>query len=156
MLKIQKNTSAYISLVLAVLALVVLVAIWATLPLIIDYFLSDIIEGRTGSKISVLAVLYAASLPVAVADMLLIRLLLLVRGGRIFTPEAVGSLRGISWCSLFEGALLLCVGVIVFDPVAVSLLMLAFAAVFLGIVLRVVKNVIEEAAAIKTENDYTI
>ena len=45
MLKIKKNTSAYISLVLAVLALVVLIAIWATLPYIVDYFYS-LFKGR--------------------------------------------------------------------------------------------------------------
>ena len=87
--------------------------------------------------------------PVALADILLIRLLLLVRAGRTFSPEAVGSLRGISWCCLFEGAYLIFVGIFMFDPAAVSFCMLAFAAVFLGIVLRVVKNVIEEATAIK-------
>ena len=155
MLKIKKNTSAYISLVLAVLALVVLIAIWATLPYIVDYFYS-LFKGRVDGKTQLLAALYAASLPVALADILLIRLLLLVRAGRTFSPEAVGSLRGISWCCLFEGAYLIFVGIFMFDPAAVSFCMLAFAAVFLGIVLRVVKNVFEEATAIKTENDYTI
>ena len=33
---------------------------------------------------------------------------------------------------------------------------LAFVVGFLGLVLRVVKNVIEEATALKTENDFTI
>ncbi|HOA84812.1 MAG TPA: DUF2975 domain-containing protein, partial [Bacillota bacterium] len=118
MLKIKKDTSTLISLVLAFLALLALVAVWATLPFVVDCFFG-LFKERIDGKTQLLAVLYAASLPVAVADILLIRLLLLVRGGRIFSPEAVGSLRGISWCCLVEGVYLICVGIFVFDPVAV-------------------------------------
>ena len=42
------------------------------------------------------------------------------------------------------------------SPVPLRDRVLAFVAGFLGLVLRVVKNVIEEAVALKAENDFTI
>jgi len=94
----------------------------------------------------------------AVADVLLIRLLGNIRRAEIFTASAVSKLRGISWCCFAE-CLILVGGGIHFYRVFImphAFLVIAFAAAFLGIVLRVVKNVIEEAVAIKCENDYTI
>ena len=87
----------------------------------------------------------------AVADGFLVKLLLLVRKRQVFTDKAVSCLRTISWCCFIEAGLLL-VGVACFFMMPV----LAFVVGFLGLVLRVVKNVIEEAVALKAENDFTI
>ena len=91
--------------------------------------------------------------PVAVADVFLVRLLLLVKGGQVFTSRAVGYLRTISWCCFLECALFIAEGLFLKIGVSTALF---FCAGFLGLVLRVVKNVIEEATAIKAENDFTI
>lgn len=156
MLKIKKDTSVRISLALAIIALVTLAVVLALLPWIVRYFLNETDYVRMKYFVPALVLLYSASLPVAVADIMLIRLLALVRKSQVFTPQSVGSLRGISWCCFGESLILLSVGLILFNIFAPVICVTAFAAAFLGIVLRVVKNVIEEAVAIKSENDFTI
>ena len=85
------------------------------------------------------------------AALTLIRLLLLVRVGSVFTAKAVSCIRGVSWCAFAIALVFL--GMTWYYLVA---LVLAFTAALLGLCLRVVKNVIEEATAIKSENDLTV
>ena len=85
------------------------------------------------------------------AALTLIRLLLLVRVGSVFTAKAVSCIRGVSWCACAIALVFL--GMTWYYLVA---LVLAFTAALLGLCLRVVKNVIEEATAIKSENDLTV
>ena len=101
---------------------------------------------------AVLALDYLLLVPVAVANGFLVKLLLLVRRRQVFTDGAVSCLRTISWCCFIEAGLFVVIGVLFFGID----LILAFVAGFLGLVLRVVKNVIEEAVALKAENDFTI
>ena len=86
------------------------------------------------------------------AAVLALDYLLLVRRRQVFTDQAVSCLRTISWCCFIEAGLFVVNGVLFFGID----LVLAFVAGFLGLVLRVVKNVIEEAVALKAENDFTI
>ena len=95
---------------------------------------------------------YLLLIPVGVANGFLVKLLLLVRRHLVFTDGAVSCLRTISWCCFIEAGLFVVNGVLFFGID----LVLAFVAGFLGLVLRVVKNVIEEAVALKAENDFTI
>lgn len=87
----------------------------------------------------------------ALADGLLFRLLLLVARGEVFTPPAVGCIRGVSWCC-FAVSLLFAV----LSRFFLMAWVICWAAVLLGLCLRVVKNVIEEATTIKAENDLTV
>ena len=94
---------------------------------------------------------YVLLLVVALADVLSIRLLLRVRKGDVFTGKSVSLIRGISWCCI-----LLCLAFLLLGIYFQLALIMAFLALFLGICLRVVKNVIEEATLIKSENDLTV
>lgn len=87
----------------------------------------------------------------AAACVLLIFLLCRVRRGQVFTAESVALLRAVSWCCM-GAALLLLLGAIFFP----LLLAAGAAAALLGLCLRVMKNVLEEATAIKSENDLTV
>lgn len=108
------------------------------------------VEGINESIILGLA--YVALLFIALIDVLLFMLLLRVKAGKVFTSESVGLIRGISWgCYLVSGVF--CGLSVYFTFVA---LLVAFVAAFLGLCLRVVKNVIEEATEIKSENDLTV
>ena len=154
MLKIKKDVSAALSLILAYVALAVIGAIAAAIPFLNKFLYDYFFFGR----LSITVLFYLALIPVAVAAVLLIRLLGNVRRAEIFTASAVSRLRGISWCCFAE-FLILVGGGICFYRISVfphAFFVVAFVAAFLGIVLRVVKNVIEEAVAIKSENDYTI
>ena len=95
---------------------------------------------------------YLMLVPVAVADGFLVKLLLLVKKHLVFTDRAVSCLRTISWCCFLEAGLCALSAILYFR----IHLALFFVAGFLGLVLRVVKNVIEEAVALKAENDFTI
>lgn len=69
----------------------------------------------------------------------------------MFTPASVALIRGVSWCCF-----LLCLVFGVLGKYFLLAYVVALAAVFLGLCLRVVKNVIEEATEIKMENDLTV
>jgi len=160
MFKIKKDLSASLSLILAYIALGAIGAVAAVIPFYNkiphdNFFIGEL----NGSGMIVFVILcYLALLPVVTADVLLIGLLGNVRRSEIFTASAVAKLRGISWCCFAE-CLILVGGSMGFRHIFLrpyAFLVIAFAAAFLGIVLRVVKNVIEEAVAIKCENDFTI
>ena len=81
----------------------------------------------------------------------LIRLLLNIKRDEIFIKENVQYLRRISWCC-FVVALITGVGGLQYLP----FLFVTIAAAFIGLMLRVVKNVVDSAIKIKTENELTI
>ena len=74
-----------------------------------------------------------------------------ITGGEIFVPQNTACLRGISWACMLAGCAFAVLGLWRFLSV-----LPAFAAVMLGLIMRVLKNVFEEAVEIKSENDYTI
>lgn len=69
----------------------------------------------------------------------------------VFTEENTKCLRLISWCCVFAGLVMLILALWRY-VLGVG----AFFAMFMGLVMRVLKNVFEKAVEIKSENDYTI
>lgn len=100
-----------------------------------------------------LAVTYLTALPAALVLYRLQRLLHNMGENRVFIPENVRHLRHISWLCIAAG------GVYLAGALAgglAALWVLAPAAAFVGLMVRVVKNAFAQAVAIKEENDYTI
>lgn len=121
-----------------------------TAPYLFSHYL--IYAGRMPELLTrLLLLIYACSAPALVALFVLHRLLTNIRRGQVFIPGNVKCLRTLSWCCFAAAAILL-----VFGFQYVLFLLMTFAAVFFGLILRVVKNVIEEAVLLKQENDYTI
>lgn len=81
----------------------------------------------------------------------LLRLLFHIKKDEIFISANVQYLRCISWCC-FAVAVITLIGGVFYIPFSV----VAVAAAFVGLMLRVVKNVMENAVAIKEENELTI
>lgn len=81
----------------------------------------------------------------------LIRLLLNIKKDVIFITPNVRYLRRISWCCIAVAVLTLIAGVF-YIPYS----FVAVAAGFVGLMLRVVKNVMENAVQLKEENELTI
>ena len=81
----------------------------------------------------------------------LIKLLFNIKADKPFIGENVLHLRVISWCC-FLVAIICIMGAYVYY----SLSFIAVAAMFVGLVLRVVKNVLQAAVELKYENDLTI
>ncbi len=94
---------------------------------------------------------YAAGIVSLVLLFSLNKLLSNIRNENVFIFDNVKLLRAISWCCFVVAVILLFSGFYY-----ILFLFGAVAAGFFGLILRVVKNVIEQAVIIKTENDFTI
>ena len=144
--KIEKKTSTMLSLVSTVVFFVGLIAAAVILP-----FYIRLIAFPSGLDPFFYIIGYAVLLLAGIADWMLFQLLRLVRKGMIFTSGAVSLIRGISWCCIAAGILF---AVLAFFFVICGAV--AFTAVFVGLCIRVVKNAVEEAVEIKSENDLTV
>jgi len=151
MLKIPNKVSVWISIVISVLFFALLVAACFYLPLIIYVYMN--VKGATvmESRLEITIIAYAIVGVMMLADVLLFALLQRVRKSLVFTKKSVALIRGISWCAVLLGVCLAVLGIYFWIAFCA-----AFACIFLGLCLRVTKNVIEEATAIKAENDFTI
>ena len=148
--KISKNASVTLSLICCGIGFLGLIGLAVFLPVGLPKGNGGPYDGQFIGQM--LPMSYLMLVPVTVANGFLMKLLLLVRRRQVFTDGAVSCLRTISWCCFIEAGLFVVIGVLFFGID----LILAFVAGFLGLVLRVVKNVIEEAVALKAENDFTI
>ncbi len=157
MLKIKSNHSITLSIVLSVLFFIGCVVGAFIMPSLTEMLIdvTDNIGNRAditnGGRTRVLCLAYAVLAVLVLADALLFSLLLRVRSGLVFTEKSVALIRGVSWCCFLLGAVFCGLGI--YFQLA---FIVAFAAIFLGLCLRVVKNVIEEATEIKSENDLTV
>ncbi len=157
MLEIPKKISVYLSLGISVVFCILCIAGFFVLPTLTDMLVSlpDNIGNRdnitAAGRVFVLALAYGVLITFLAADCLLFALLLRVKNGLVFTDGTVAIIRGVSWCCL-----LLCPQ---FGALGIYFRLswlLAFLCAFLGLCLRVVKNVMEEATQIKNENDLTV
>lgn len=100
---------------------------------------------------SLLLTVYACALPGLVSLVCLNRLLANIRRDEVFAEKNVKLLRALSWCSFIVAAILFFSGFYY-----ILFVIMAVCAAFLGLILRVIKNVFERAIVIKQENDFTI
>ena len=104
-----------------------------------------------GGRVFIIADAYAM-LAVAVFTVVILFILLrVVYKHRVFSKTATRLISAVSWGCFIEGLLALLL-VYYFQLV----ICFTLAACFLGLCLRITKTVIEEATAIKSENDFTI
>ena len=155
--KIPKKYSLYISISLCIVFFAACIAGAFVMPALAEMLTNtkDNIGNRNeitaSGRALVLFLAYMILAVVAAADAMLFALLLRVKKGLVFTSVSTELVRGISWCCFLLGAVFAALGI--YFQLA---FILAFAAAFLGICLRVVKNVLEEATEIKEENDLTV
>lgn len=100
---------------------------------------------------AVLVIGYVIIALACIADIMMFFLLLRVRKGLVFTKTSVSLIRGVSWIAIVCGVLFAAIGYMFYVTYVVAVAML-----FLGLCVRVVKNVVEEATEIKSENDLTV
>jgi hypothetical protein len=98
-----------------------------------------------------MAILYFCCIPAMTALICLHILLQNIKNEKVFILKNVKLLRAISWCC-FATAFIMVFAMYYYFLFG----LMAVAVAFIGLILRVVKNVIEEAVHIKTENDFTI
>ena len=97
------------------------------------------------------AAFYLCAPAAAVLLLCLHRLLAEISRGEVFTTGNIALLRRCSWCCMAVAAVCL-----LFTWAFFPFLLVSAAAAFIGLILRVMKNVFQQALAIKEENDYTI
>jgi type III secretory pathway component EscV len=132
-------------------AAIVLVMIAAlAMPYLIPTYVNY--TGKTAEIIpSLLITVYACAVPGLVSLICLNRLLTNIRQEEVFAEKNVRLLRILSWCSFAVAVILLVSGFYY-----ILFVIMAVCAAFLGLILRVIKNVFEQAIIIKQENDFTI
>lgn len=112
-------------------------------------------EERSAAMMRMVNLFKACFYPCAVLGYItlysLIRLLLNIGNDTIFVPQNVRYLRRISWCCVTVSVVTLIAGFLYLPYLFVSV-----AAGFVGLMLRVVKNVMENAVQLKEENELTI
>ena len=157
MLKISNKVSINISLAVAAVFMIACIFSAFVMPPLVEMLINlpDNIGNRgditQSGRVVVLVLAYVMLGVLALADTFMIMLLLRVKKSLVFTNKSIALIRGISWCCFA-----ICVVFALLGIYFQLSFILAFFAVFLGISLRVVKNVIEEAADIKSENDLTV
>ena len=125
-------------------------------PGIVGYYTNSQYNGREAiaptGRMQVTAGIYICLLIALFILYMLDRLLSNIRKEEIFIPQNVSYLRGISWACFA-----MCVPCLLVSVYGSQIfLFIMVAAAFMGLILRVVKNVIEAAVLIKEENDYTV
>ena len=125
-------------------------------PGIVGYYTNSQYNGREAiaptGRMQVTAGIYVCLLIALFILYMLDRLLSNIRKEEIFIPQNVSYLRGISWACFA-----MCVPCLLVSVYGSQIfLFIMVAAAFMGLILRVVKNVIESAVLIKEENDYTV
>ncbi len=157
MMKISSKASTNLSIALSVIFFAAIIFAAFIMPLFVEILVGnpeDIAGGAyfvAEGKNIILSIAYAVLGVAMLADILLFVLLLRVRSEQVFTQKSVALIRAISWCAVAIGVLFLILGYYFKLAIVVGV-----AAVFLGLCLRVVKNVIEKATEIKCENDLTV
>jgi len=146
------DKSITLSQVCVVLFSALLAALDAAAYWVVQWYLalSRGLDG-TGDEIFLLSVLYLCSAGGWILLWNLWRLLGNLKKGHVFVPENVRALRAASWCC--AGVFAVCgLGALHYTPfVAFSI-----AAGFMALIVRIVKNVFQQAVGMKSELDLTI
>lgn len=135
-----------------VLLFVVLIfAAAVSAPWMIDYVISISQAELEGKEILFYLTLYGGCIPALTLLYELYQVLQRISHDKIFVRENIIGLRRISWYCLFGGGICL-LSMLYYLPFGI----VAFAAAFVGVIVRVVKNVMDEAVELKEEADFTI
>ncbi|MCL2125895.1 MAG: DUF2975 domain-containing protein [Oscillospiraceae bacterium] len=98
-----------------------------------------------------LATIYTGCVPAALLLIMLYALLHRISEGEIFVERNTDCLRRISWCCFAGAAVSFASSLYWFSWFAIGV-----AAAFMGLIVRVIKNVVAKAVLLKDDADYTI
>ena len=149
----KPNHSVTLSLVVTYLAGAALLALMICMPTLIGLWQRSLSNYRiVGMQLMNMQRLFYICCPAGWAAIVSLLLLLHnIRRGEVFTRRNVKLLRLLSWCFVFV-ALASVYAVYIYYPCA----LIFAAASFLFVILRVVKNVMEQATLMREEQELTI
>lgn len=143
--------SIYLSKLCILFFMGVLIVTVVSAPWLTRWFLEFTHTGPKGTYSFFLGTIYVGFIPAAYLLYNLLYLLRRIESGQLFIVENVEYLRRISW-SCFLGAVIAFASMFYYF----SWFFVFVAAAFMGLIVRVVKNVVAQAVALKNEADYTI
>ena len=147
----NKSKSIILSMVFVGLFALILLAAdvfsWALCGVAADTFFT-----LAGDRMKLLVTLWACSLFGWICLYSLLRLLINIWRGDIFSAKNVTYMRLTSWCC-FAVAVICLISALIY---CLPLLIVAGAAGFMGLIVRIVKNIFQQALDMKNELDYTV
>lgn len=145
----MNKTSVKITAILIKVLFVLLCVAAFLIPSYVQYY--DTLSTQASVAVPLMVGLYVTLVPAFIVVIHLGMILSGVRANRIFTRQTVNSLRIMAYCCFAVSVVWLGLSF-----VRTLSIFICVAAVFMGLVLRVLKNVFEQANLMKEENDYTI
>lgn len=130
---------------------VMLICTVLSAPWLVNWLMDFSRADLVGKKAFFLATIYFGSVPATILLFSLYRLLHHIEHEQIFVTSNVEYLRRISWCC-FAGAIICFASIPYYFP----WVFVAVAAAFMGLIVRVIKNVIAQAVELKDESELTI
>ncbi len=146
----NNNKSILLSRLCVIAFIVLLTAVAVLAPFLVERLIANRIY-LVGAKTFFLLTIYTGCVPAAVLLASLFLLLHRIKEGRVLVTKNVESLRHISWCC-FLGALICLASALYYIP----WLAVAVAAAFMGLIVRVIKNVFDRAVSLQNDADFTI
>ena len=143
--------SIVLSKLCVLLFMALLLAAVLTAPWLTRWFVGFSQAGLKEEAACFVATIYVGAVPAAYLLYSLLKLLRRIETGQVFTANNVELLRRISW-SCFAGAVIALISLFYYFP----WFFVAVAAAFMGLIVRVVKNVVAQAVELKNEADYTV
>lgn len=150
-MKWNDDKSLLLTRVCVWLSAAALVLLCVSAPWLFSWFIQKRLILPPQSRDYFLVTTYTVAVPAVVTLYMMNRLLANIRKEEVFTEKNTRYLRGMSWCCLAAGLIFL-----VSSFYYLPFFALCAAAVFMALILRVIKNVFAQAEEIKKENDYTI
>lgn len=151
----NSNKSITLSLIVCFAVFVLLIPAAFCAPVLLKIYFIDFSNTYTHGGMfkyyTVLICFYICLLPAFMALVSLIKMLFAIKREEIFTDINIKRLRVLSWCC-FAVAFVTAVGCVFYVPLVV----VAIAAGFMGLIIRVIKNVICSAKILREENELTI
>ena len=147
----NKDKSLWLSKICIKLFTITMIVVAVFAPKIFSALIEVRIAYLGGTLPYFLISTYTLCVPATIALAGLWRLLDNIDKGEVFIENNVRILRMLSWRCIFAGGICL-VSAVYYLP----FIIIAAAAGFVGLLLRIVKNVFTRAVEIKQDNDYTI
>lgn len=147
----NRHRSLILSKISVCLFMLAIVCVFFTAPWIVSFVQQADAVKRNVPSGCFLATIYSGGCVALVLLYNLQRVLRKLEQGQIFIVENEVRMRFISWCC-FIGAVISAISALYYR----AWIFIAIAAAFMGLIVRVIKNIIAEAIVLKDENDYTI
>lgn len=147
----NKKRSLTLSKLCTLLFMAVLVGLLVAAPWAVEFFTGYSIQAQGAYRAAFLATVYTGGVAAGALLYNLYRLLHNIGKDIVFTQRNISLLRRISWLCIVGGGIC-AVSALYYVP----WLIVTAAAAFIGLIVRVVKNIFAAAVAMKEEQDYTI